>query len=216
MAETAISRSDLLKRYSKQLRAAMLLHLTDTEEIATLQVRPGVSFVDLELFMKNKVHAISIDRVEKTLKNGGLDVYARGLVEFMRLRKPLIHPEASYRRSDVLREILHVLEEIIQGRVSAEQYLAICGVVKSETRAILPEACIMDQSGVRPSTSALSVMVSSLVRIISENFSYQEKNEEPEVFSGLSEVAVEELPVRKRRGRPRKSEPFQGSEETEL
>lgn len=96
--------------------------LKNKAEIATFRVRPGVTLrVDrdgdpvLEVFLRDRVKAVGTKRVSQVVKNGTMEIYARGLLEDLQDRHPFGGNTVAYNRVDVLREILYELEDLLPG-----------------------------------------------------------------------------------------------------
>lgn len=99
---------------------AVIPLLKNKAEIATFRVRPGVTLrVDrdgdpvLEVFLRDRVKAVGTKRVSQVMKNGTMEIYARGLLEDLQDRHPFGGGSTSYSRVDVLREILYEIEDLL-------------------------------------------------------------------------------------------------------
>lgn len=102
------------------LQGVIRPYLNDPIDLATFRIRPGVTLVGdkdghpvVEVFLRDRVHGVPVVRIAKVLENKTLDVFAQGLLEKLRTRH--FYQPISYRRIEVLREILYEMEDLLPG-----------------------------------------------------------------------------------------------------
>lgn len=197
-----VPKIEILRRYCDALRKAIVPHLEGVPEKMTFDVRPGVSFVDIEFFLNDRVTAFRSERIETVMRNGTIDTFARGVLARLRERHPVLRPADSYRRIDVMREMLAILESVVQKKCDAREYIRITRGIVHQVEGTLPTEVLYPKNSKTPSYHYYKLMVDGLVEELTRG--YNSRSSTPTLFLQRE---------KKKMGRPRKQPPSPEVEE---
>lgn len=101
------------------LQTAIAKTLTDPEDLATFQIRRGVTFIAdprtkgpmLECFLRDHVHLVPVAVVSGVIERGTMDNFVIGLLD--RLRDRFFYEPKTYNRMEVLCECLYEMRDLL-------------------------------------------------------------------------------------------------------
>lgn len=195
--------------YARVLRAAVLPHLRDDVERATIVVRASVSFEEVEIFLGRRVEGMSRQKIQSAVDHGALDTFAQGLLARLRSRQFVGYAGARrdvYHLDQMLREVNSALWQVLRaGTKNATELRLVheeCHRIVRERLPSLPGRLLVTTDPERdaegrvlrwPSVEELSVANRVLQDLVAKNFSWKTI---PETVEGWE--AIESRAPRKR------------------